>query len=173
MDWVIETPRLLLRELNTDDAQFFFDLNNDPEVIRYTGDVAFESIDAARQFLAGYDHFKKYGFGRWAMATKSEHKLVGWCGLKYSSDANEYDLGFRLFKNEWGKDFATEAGIACLTAGFQKFNMPMIVGRALKANIGSIRVLEKCGMRYWKDVEEHDNEAVVYKCFPEDLNNLL
>jgi len=39
------TQRLLLRETSATDAQVFYDLNNDPEVIKYTGDPAFTSVD--------------------------------------------------------------------------------------------------------------------------------
>lgn len=169
MRWILETERLRLREIIVADAPFFFALNSDPEVIRYTGDDAFTDIHAAETFLKGYDHYTKYGFGRWAMVTKGEEKIVGWCGLKYSPEVDEYDLGYRLFRDEWGKGYATEAGIACLHMGFEEFNMPMIVGRALKANTGSIRVLEKCGMHFWKEEMEHGEQAVIYRCFPHDI----
>ena len=48
---ILETERLLLRELNPDDAGDFFNLNENPNVIKYTGDKAFQNIDEAREFL--------------------------------------------------------------------------------------------------------------------------
>ena len=60
----------------------------------------------------------------------------------------EIDLGYRLLKKAWGKGYATEAAYACIKYGFEKLNLPRIIGRAMPQNTGSIRVLEKCDMRY-------------------------
>ena len=51
MNKLFETDRLFLREWILEDAQNFFDLNNDPEVIRYTGDPPFESLEATEEFM--------------------------------------------------------------------------------------------------------------------------
>ena len=47
---LIETERLVLRPLSADDTQAFYDLNNDPEVIQYTGDLPFASANDAWSF---------------------------------------------------------------------------------------------------------------------------
>jgi RimJ/RimL family protein N-acetyltransferase len=60
----IYTTRLLLRRMHPDDAQEMFDLNKDLDVVRYTGDGAFASVEEARQFLASYDAYEKWGYGR-------------------------------------------------------------------------------------------------------------
>jgi len=160
---IAETNRLYLREMTPDDAQSAYELNLDPEVVQYTGDVAFESIEAARTFLINYDHYKKYGFGRWAVIQKSNNEFLGWCGLKYHEDTNEFDLGYRFFKKHWGKGFATEASQACLELGFKKFNMPAIYADAMKTNPASIKVMEKVGMRFFKESICGGEPAVYYK----------
>jgi len=83
---IISTPRLLLREMTPEDAGNLYYLNLDPEVIRYTGDPPFDSILDAEIFLNRYDHYQKYGFGRWAVIRKLDNAFLGWCGLKYSPD---------------------------------------------------------------------------------------
>lgn len=160
---IAETKRLILRETTPADAEQAYLLNLDPEVIRYTGDEAFKSVEEAEKFLTAYDHFKKYGFGRWAVIDKSNNEFLGWCGLKYSPNDNEYDIGFRFFKKHWGKGYATEAATACLELGFNKFNMPAIIGRAAKQNLASINVLQKIGLTYLKDADCHGEDAVIYK----------
>ncbi|MCE3259502.1 MAG: GCN5-related N-acetyltransferase [Bacteroidetes bacterium] len=159
---VAQTDRLYLREMTPDDAEQAYLLNLDPEVIRYTGDVAFASVEEARNFLMNYESFKKYGFGRWAVIDKQSHEFLGWCGLKYSPEINEYDIGFRFFKKHWGKGYATESAMACLDLGFNRFNMPSIVGRAAKENHASINVLKKLGLTYLKDDMCHHDDAVIY-----------
>ncbi len=96
---ILETERLFLRELNPDDAQSFFDLNSDPEVIKFTGYKIFLSVKEAFYFLNNYYHYRKYGFGRWAVINKSDTSFLGWCGLKYTPDTQENDIGFRFLKS--------------------------------------------------------------------------
>jgi len=159
---ILETERLYLRRMTAADAENAYLLNLDPDVIRYTGDGPFESIAAAKIFLENYDHYDKYDFGRWAVIRKSNHEFLGWCGLKYTPDLDEYDIGFRFFKKFWNQGFATEAAKACIELGFQKYQFSAIVGRAQKENKGSIRVLEKIGLTFLKNYELHGEAGVIY-----------
>lgn len=93
---ILETERLLLRELNPDDAGDFFYLNENPNVIKYTGDKVFQNIDEAREFLENYRDYWLNGYGRWAIISKVNNEFVGWCGLKYNSNTEETDVGFRF-----------------------------------------------------------------------------
>ena len=78
MKVILQTSRLYLREFQINDAQSLFDLNNDGDVIKYTGDVAFTSIQKAKKFLLDYQDYAKNGFGRWAVIEKESHEfLVG------------------------------------------------------------------------------------------------
>ena len=157
------TDRLILRELSIDDTYYFHLLNEDPEVIQYTGDVSFKNTEAARQFLAEYDHYEKYGLGRWAVIRKVDNAFLGWCGLKYSPDKNEHDIGFRFFKQYWNMGYATEAGKKCIEVGFNTFKLPFIVGRVMKKNTASIKVLEKIGLTLVSDYNFEGHEGYLFK----------
>ncbi|TRW21439.1 GNAT family N-acetyltransferase [Flavobacterium zepuense] len=159
---ITTTPRLTLRELTVDDAQHFYELNLDPEVLQFTGDVVFETIDAARQFLENYGHYKKYGYGRWAVIRKEDGAFLGWCGLKFSEDTGECDLGFRFFKKYWNQGYATEAAKASLELGFTKFGILKIIGRAMTANLASVRILEKIGMEFSAFFDFDGEDGVLY-----------
>ena len=74
-------------------------------------------------------------------------EFLGWCGLKYDEELDEYDLGFCFLKKHWGKGYATEASELCIKLGFEKFKMPEIVGRVMSENVASIKVLEKLGRK--------------------------
>jgi [ribosomal protein S5]-alanine N-acetyltransferase len=145
---MIESERLILRPLNIDDAIYFYELNNDPDVIQYTGDIPFESKKEAYDFLQNYDQFKKYKTGRMAVIRKQDNGFLGWCGIKFDPPSGEYDLGFRFFKKYWNQGYASEAAIASLKYGFENLNIDLILGRAMEQNLASIKVLEKCGMKY-------------------------
>lgn len=160
---IIETERCYLRALSVDDAQHFYDLNADEEVIKYTGDVAFQQVTEARSFLENYNQYKQYGYGRWAVIDKANGEFLGWCGLKFSPDLNETDLGFRFFRKYWNKGYATETAKACIEYGFNELQLTRIVGRAMEANIGSVKVLEKIGMQFVGKFEFHLHDGVLYQ----------
>lgn len=163
MNKILETERLILRELNPNDAEDFYKLNLNPNVIKYTGNSAFKNINEARKFLENYKDYKLNGYGRWSVINKEMNKFIGWCGLKFGEMENENDIGFRFFEEEWNKGFATESAKACINFGFDKLNLKRIIGRAMKENIASIKVLEKIGLEYEKDVDFEGKEAVIYK----------
>lgn len=156
-DIVLETPRLILREMTPEDAASAFEMNSDPDVLRYTGDVPFTDVEDARNFLVAYDHYRKYGFGRWAVIRKEDGAWMGFCGLKYTPDHHEYDVGYRLMKKYWGQGYATEAATASVLAGIERFGLTRIVGRVMRNNHASIKVLEKSGLSFESEIPySHD-----------------
>jgi len=145
------------------DAENAYILNADPEVVRYTGDDPFKSVEDAREFLGNYRHYEKYGYGRWAVINKEDQAYLGWCGLKYTPELDEYDIGYRLIKKYWDKGYATEAAKACIAYGFDKLGMTTIVGRARLENKASIKVLENIGLEYYKDFDMEGFPGVIYR----------
>lgn len=160
---ILETERLLLRELNVGDAISFYELNLNPNVIRYTGDRSFENIEEAVRFLENYKDYKTNGYGRWAVIEKESGAFLGWCGLKYSKDADETDIGFRFFEHHWNKGYATESAHACLYYGFEKLGLKSIVGRAMADNIASVKVLGKLGLVFEREFDFDGHRGVVYR----------
>jgi RimJ/RimL family protein N-acetyltransferase len=144
---ILETERFVLREHTVADAQAMYELNLDPEVVRYIGDKPFESVEAMRQFIERYEDYKKYGMGRWAIFSKQDGSYMGWCGLKHLRESGQVDLGYRLPKRNWGKGIATETGRASLHHGFTTLGLERIVAHAAVENAASIHVLKKLGMR--------------------------
>jgi RimJ/RimL family protein N-acetyltransferase len=159
----IETERTIMRKLTKEDAVDFYTLNFDEEVLKFTGDKPFENIQTAVDFLTNYEQYEKYGVGRLAVIDKATLKFIGWCGLKYSQDKNEYDIGFRFYRNCWNKGYATETAKKCLDFGVSKLKIEKIVGRAMKENIGSIKVLEKIGMTFKENFDFEGQQGVIYE----------
>ena len=73
MSFLFESDRFGYRETNPVDAEAMFNLNADPEVLQYTGDEPFSSIDEAREFLTNYSDFRRNGMGRWAIVSKANN----------------------------------------------------------------------------------------------------
>lgn len=169
---IIESERLLLRELDISDSENFYYLNSDPEVLKYTGDKAFSSISEAESFLENYNDYKLNGFGRWAVVLKESDEFIGWCGLKLNEE-KLIDLGFRFFKSQWAKGYATESAKASLKYGFNNLNITEIIGRASIDNQASIRVLEKLKMTFWKNDSCKGIENSVYYKMNKTLYNTV
>ena len=164
MNIIIETNRLVLRTFTELDANLIYELNLDPDVTRYTHDSV-EDLAHASEILEKViiPQYVLYNHGRWAVHVRSTFEFLGWCGLKYRPELNEIDLGFRLKKEGWGKGYATEATYASIEYGFKKIGLQRIVGRAEIDNIGSWKVLEKCGMTYIGDEEVDGNAVKTYE----------
>jgi len=154
MKVILETDRLLLREYVEEDAEAFFKLNSDPDVLRFVPDKRLLNVEQARQILI--DHpiadYRKHGFGRGACILKSTGEQIGFAGLKYLEELGEVDLAFRLMPTHWGLGLATEAALASVRFGFADLDLKRIIGLAMPENIASVRVLEKTGLRYVETV---------------------
>lgn len=152
-----ETQRLYFREFTPADAPLLYEMHQDPEITRYTGDpLPWDSIAQAEKVLQEII-IPQYArqIGRWAVHLKSDDTFIGWCGLK--DLGGEIDLGYRYIQKYWGKGYATEAARAILEYGLSK-GLPNIAGRASVHNPASIKVLERIGLifkeKYQKDGEE-------------------
>jgi len=145
----LETARLLLREFVEEDAEWFFRLNTDPQVLRFVPDQQLLSVEQARQILL--DHpitdYQKYGFGRGACILKSTGEPIGFAGLKYLEELGEVDVAYRLMPPTWGMGLATEVSRAAISYGFANLGLKQIIGLVMPENIASVRVLEKIGLR--------------------------
>ena len=159
----LETERLRLRPFIGDDAPIMYALNEDPEVLQYTGDKQFANILTARTFFENYDQYGLYGVGRMTTILKETGEILGWCGLKYHPDSAEYDIGYRFFKKYWGKGYGTESATAILRKGFTKPEITRIIARVRIENIASIHVLEKLGLIYQYSYEENHEQWMLYQ----------
>jgi [ribosomal protein S5]-alanine N-acetyltransferase len=155
-----ETERLYFREFTLADAQMLYDMHQDPEITRYTGDpIPWDNVALVEQILKDTimpQYAKK--IGRWAVHLKADDTFIGWCGLK--DIGHEVDLGYRYIQKYWGKGYATEAAQAVLEYGLQN-NIPNIIGRASIHNGASVKVLEKIGLIYKERYIEEDGEESI------------
>ncbi len=163
MTKLLTTERLYLKEFTIDDAQLLIDLNSDPEVTRYTGDGPVKDLTEAKRILTDiiFPQYKNK-MGRWAVYLNSTDEFIGWCGVKYVEDEKEYDLGYRFFKQHWGKGYASEAASAVMDYAINTLQLKEIIGRAAIDNKASIAVLKKMGMKYLKNDECGHDPAEVY-----------
>lgn len=149
MDVIFTSARLRFVEFTMADAPLIYELNSDPDVVRYLHEPL-TTLEVANDVLMNtiLPQYAKYQHGRWAMYLKDTGEFIGWCGLKYRPEMKMVDLGYRLMKKYWGQGYATEAARRCIEYGFQVLAMKKIFAAAHVDNTASQKVLEKVGMQF-------------------------
>ncbi len=176
MQVLFESERLYYRNFISEDCEEMFLLNADWDVLKYTGDIEFPSIQDARVFLEAYqiNTYQKFGYGRVVCVVKKTGEILGWSGLKYHPDIDEVDLGYRLHKRFWNMGYATESSIASLKYAYNHLNINQVAAYALAENIASNRVLEKSGFKFFGMADRYDKTWRRYQInLPFDFNSLL
>jgi [ribosomal protein S5]-alanine N-acetyltransferase len=149
-DVILETPRLSLRRLTLADAPFMLELLNDPAFIRNIGDKKVRSIKEAEGYLRDgpLASYAQFGFGLMLVRMKDGLAPAGICGLIKRDALEDVDVGFAYLPAYRGQGYALEATRAVLAYGKRQFGLSRIVAIVSPDNAGSIRVLEKAGLRF-------------------------
>ena len=160
---ILETERLLLRELTPDDFDAMFEIFGDAEtMLYYPQPYSREMLEAAmqRQFAS----YAENGYGLWAIILKSENKFIGDCGLLTQDvdGVRELEVGYHVHRNYWGKGFAPEAAKACFEYAFNTLGRKRMISLIRPENLPSRRVAEKNGLRIEKKILWRDLWHYVY-----------
>jgi RimJ/RimL family protein N-acetyltransferase len=155
---VLETERMLLRRFTQADAAPLAALYGDPRVMRFITlqppSLAKVESEILAEYLREYRELAD-GLGSFAAIEKETGQMAGRFSLK---PANSYgltggtELGYRLYPAFWGRGLATEGSRVLIASAFERLHLDRVVATAMAGNIGSWRVLEKCGMRQGQDV---------------------
>jgi [ribosomal protein S5]-alanine N-acetyltransferase len=146
----IQTPRLILREFTRSDLSELAPILADPQVMKFSTRGIYSQLQAQQVIENFIDSYQKNGFGMWAVILKESNELIGYCGLAIDliDDRSEPEIGYRLATKFWGRGLATEAASVCINCGFNRFELPYILGVAERLNTASVRVLKKIGMTF-------------------------
>jgi RimJ/RimL family protein N-acetyltransferase len=147
---VLETERLNLRRLTGDDAEFVLELLNDPSFIKNIADRGVRTVaDARRYILDGFVvSYEKHGFGLYLVELKETGAAIGICGLVKRDALADVDVGFAFLPRYWSKGYALESAAAVKAYAFEGLGLKRLVAITNPNNAGSIRVLEKLGLKY-------------------------
>ncbi len=167
----LETPRLRLRLFTPDDLQVMFELNSDPEIIRYAEATPTKTLEEARQRLeeGPLADYKKYGYGRFAVELKESGQVIGFCGIKYLPEIDLPEVGYRYLKEYWGRGIGTEAARVCVDFARDDLEIDKLVALIVPENTGSIRIAEKLGMSKGPLIHIFDTDALQYEMLLKSL----
>jgi ribosomal-protein-alanine N-acetyltransferase len=146
---VIQTERLVLRELDLDDAAFILELLNEPAFLRFIGDKGVRTLDGARDYMrkGPIDSYGRHGFGLYA-ACLLGGTPIGICGLVKRDGLTDADVGFAFLSRHCAKGYAAESASAVLVHARRVLRMPRIVAITSPENRDSIAVLERIGLKF-------------------------
>ncbi|MBA6254380.1 GNAT family N-acetyltransferase [Colwellia sp. MB3u-55] len=108
---VLETNRLRLDKLTTEDSKSLFDLFSDNSVVKYYDLDAFTEHSQASNLIEFFNaRFTENSGIRWAIRLKETHQLIGTCGFNtWSPKMKNAVIGYDLLPKFWGSGYTTEA----------------------------------------------------------------
>jgi RimJ/RimL family protein N-acetyltransferase len=156
---ILETDRLRLRRISTDDASFVLELLNEPSWIHFIGDKGVRTIQDARAYIvngpvAMYSH---HGFGLYLTELKDGDIPIGICGLIKREALDDVDIGFALLPVFRGHGYACEAAAAVMAYGREVLGMTRIVAIVSPENGASMKLLRKLGLRFERKIRLKDD----------------
>lgn len=145
---VLKTERLILRPFRVDDAEAMFqNWASDKEVTKYLTWTPHQSVEETRALLKIWEEESKQpNVYHWAIELNGE--LIGDIEFGEIGWTETGNVGYCMAKKYWGKGFMTEAFREVIRFAFEEVGLHRIEGMHAAANIGSSRVMEKCGLKY-------------------------
>jgi RimJ/RimL family protein N-acetyltransferase len=185
----LETERLVLRDWRPEDWSGFFRHTNTPAVMRWLGGPLSAAQQAAmRERVEACT--ARHGHGLWLVERKPDgghlsDEVLGFCGLKRadapgSTVAGEFEVGWRLREDAWGKGYAKEAALASLDAGFGSFGALTIIALTVAGNTASWGLMTRLGLRRRAELDYPDaryapplRETIVYSLARDERDRRL
>ena len=166
---VLETDRLILRQLTSDDAPFILELLNQPSFLRFIGDKNVRSREDAVRYLetGPLASYERFGFGLYRVELKGSGTPIGMCGLLKRDTLPDADIGFAFLPDYWSAGYAFEAADAVMNYG-RGLGLKRIVAITSLDNDASIKLLGKIGMQFEGIIKLADDQPEV-KLFGKSL----
>ncbi len=143
---VLETNRLLLRQVSPADEQGLFQSYSDPVVMKYLS-TPLDNRDAIQGVLE--DYIQGFAEGNsliWTISLKQTGMFAGTAGFEeFSFLDGKADLGFTLLQSYQGNGYMTEALLKILSYGFNTMNINRIQATVVPENTSSSTLLKRLG----------------------------
>ena len=164
---ILETERLILREIVEADAEFILDLLNQPSFIKYIGDRNVRTVEQACEFIETRyrQSYREHGYGLYAVELKAEfdspsdrkipnpqfripNRTIGMCGFVKRDSLPEADIGFAFLPQFEGKGYAFESAAAVMKCGRDRLSFGRVLAITTPDNHSSEKLLTKLGFKF-------------------------
>lgn len=166
---MIETERLLLRKPRVEDAHDLLAAYSDPETVRFLGDGSTSSLVEVEAGIAQWlERWDSWGLSLLALERREDGWVLGragflrWAPETWEVGGDEVEIGWMLAREHWGRGYATEAALALRDWAFGEAGLTRLISLVQPENVRSIRVAERLGESYERDVFVHGHPTRLY-----------
>lgn len=163
---IFETERLIIRKFNHEDIELIYDINNDPECIKFNGwdSMSYEECqEVLRKWISQYSKFSYTG--AFCVESKVEHIKIGMAFIVRTNKYKEFEIGFRLRKIHWYNGYAKEITRGFINYSKNRLSAKSVIAEVYADNLKSRNVFEKLGFLESKHPEGEDGLIYRYDLF--------
>ena len=161
---IAQSARIILREFHWQDLPNLMLLLTDPEVMRFSVTGPLSEAQVQGFLKRCQQKYQEQGYWLWAAVLRGENTFIGYSGLLDQTIEGhpEIEVAYRLLPIYWGQGLGTEAAALARDYAFSNLEVGRIISLIEPANVASIRVAEKNGLRYEKDTTYYHLHVRVY-----------
>ena len=162
---IIETKRLILRELNENDFPALYEILADSNIMKHYP-YTFDENRVRNWILKNIERYRVFGFGLWAAVLKRTGKMIGDCGITMQNIDGfiRPEIGYHVSKRFQGRGFAKEAAQSCRDWAFENTPFNIICSYMKKENVPSAATAASNGMKKVHEFIDTEKEiTVVYE----------
>ena len=154
---MLETERLILREMAEEDFDVLHEIFSNDEVMKYYP-ASFDEAKTRGWILRNQKRYSEEGFGLWAVVLKAENQVIGDCGITMQNIHGTMlpEVGYHIHPDYQKRGYASEAAEACIAYGFEILGFEKIYSYMKYTNIPSIKTAMRNG---FYEIEEYADEV--------------
>ena len=150
-----------MNPVRTEDYEFIRQLVNTEGWLKYIGERNIHSIDASKAYIQKI--LDSYTIDYWVTYLKETNRPIGMVSLVKRDYLEHFDIGFAFLPEYMGKGYAFEATNAVLQKLKEATDVTEVLAITIPGNISSIKLLQKLGLEFHKEIETNDEKLHVYK----------
>ena len=168
MKIILETDRLILREMNMDDYDALYLVLADQDIMKHYPYI-FDEKRVKEWIERNMKRNKKDGFGLWAVCLKETGEMIGDCGLTLQNIEGEMlpEIGYHIRRDQQNKGYAKEAAKGTLNWAEKNTDYPAFYSYCKYTNMPSIKTAESIGMKFDREYPDEVNGithvSVIYR----------
>lgn len=139
---IFETERLFVRKLQESDADLFFDLMSNSNVMRMIPQATLSKEESDSQLKELITLEQSSDTKILGLCQKSNSEFIGFAGFLKNTDSED-EIAYRIREKHWSKGYGTEIAKGLIDFGFKNMNMELITADVFVENIRSVKILEK------------------------------
>jgi len=144
---VIETERLVLRQITAGDANEMFLLRSNKEIMKYIERPLAVTVNDAVELINNVEKMRLNNEGiNWGITIKGTNKIIGTIGIwRIQKENYRAEIGYLLHTDHHRKGFMKEAIAAAIHFGFTTLQLHSLEAHINPANEASRKLLESTG----------------------------